>query len=536
MDSRTMTLLCGNLVVLLLVTGIASYVPSLVCPEGCHCTQRAADCRGDNNTYVNAVNNLPSDTENFTFTMYSPVLDQTVRVPLNNTPLDRLSNLRKFELRAFSQDTYFRYLLSDNITNTIFCGSTHLRELHLNVRIRYLDKSVIQCLRNLEVLDLSYAKRLLGSNIRDLFAAPLSRKLKTLLLRDIQTFNAIGQITRLDFAEFFIGLNRSNLEFIDLSANGFTAVSPGLLLMPKLRYLKLSENMLFVYNNQPKPLFTLLEAAVHPSLEELIIGDQKLFPSRRRRVATEAATPTSAAAAPRHSWKYSCSIVQNLSWFQFFSVSEQELVRSACHWSERQNASITAGGNGNGSSSETPSKSCIFDVVFPIGKHIRVFNMSATIPKSLAPYPNPGPRGKICINPNNALEVLDISNNHLSDFLYGSTVSRLIVDGLGKLKLFACSNNGFTINSTLAFAGVPSMETLLLGGNRLLVHLDYKNELFKNVRNLRILDISRNDIRTIPYKEFALLSRLEILDLSGNNLEKLPPSVSCFLFVSPLEC
>ena len=75
------------------------------------------------------------------------------------------------------------------------------------------------------------------------------------------------------------------------------------------------------------------------------------------------------------------------------------------------------------------------------------------------------------------------------------------------------------------------MHTLLLGGNRVQLNWTDPTEPPKTLGNLRILDLSKNQLETIPYMEFSHLSKLEVLDLSVNQMQdfniKLPKS-SCF--------
>ena len=106
-----------------------------------------------------------------------------------------------------------------------------------------------------------------------LMAAPLSQKITTLLLRRFQTFEH-NELRELNFATFFTGLNRFKLEVLDLADNGFTSVSPGVLLMPRLRKLDLSGNLL-IYGSKSLQ-YTMLEILQHPTLQRFSASHQEL--------------------------------------------------------------------------------------------------------------------------------------------------------------------------------------------------------------------------------------------------------------------
>ena len=72
-------------------------------PQGCECTALSAHCRGDNNSWVNAVNNLPSATEHFTFTIFSGRVHRKVQIDLSAN-LGRLQNLTEFRINTQGDD------------------------------------------------------------------------------------------------------------------------------------------------------------------------------------------------------------------------------------------------------------------------------------------------------------------------------------------------------------------------------------------------------------------------------------------------
>ena len=135
------------------------------CPQGCECISLSAHCRGDNNTYVDAVNSLPTSIENFTFTAFAGEPSHAIKVDLSAANLSRLHNLVSFRIQPVSQMFYRDYTLSYTGTDiTIFYGLQHLKALHINTEIDpvIVKASAVECLKNLVVLDLSYTTILFG--------------------------------------------------------------------------------------------------------------------------------------------------------------------------------------------------------------------------------------------------------------------------------------------------------------------------------------------------------------------------------------
>ena len=131
-------------------------VKETICPQGCECTDLSAHCRGDNNSWVNAVNNLPSATEHFTFTIFTGSVHRKVQIDLSAN-LGRLQNLTEFRINTpgddFEQDYTLVYTSqSEPIGPTVFCDLEHLKALHLNAKIDVgkLTASAIVCLKKLE--------------------------------------------------------------------------------------------------------------------------------------------------------------------------------------------------------------------------------------------------------------------------------------------------------------------------------------------------------------------------------------------------
>ncbi|NWR81932.1 AMGO1 protein, partial [Centropus unirufus] len=137
--------------------------------------------------------------------------------------------------------------------------------------------------------------------------------------------------------------------------------------------------------------------------------------------------------------------------------------------------------------------------------------------------------------------VLDLSHNNVSRLRADWTPGRL-----AHLHALLLSHNGLSFVSTEAFAHVPHLRHLDLSSNRLRVLeenlfsdlselevlLLYNNEIstvdrtaFENLNRLRKLYLGQNRIARFPLellRDGSRLPRLALLDLSANNLRSLP--------------
>ncbi|XP_012271913.1 chaoptin [Orussus abietinus] len=116
------------------------------------------------------------------------------------------------------------------------------------------------------------------------------------------------------------------------------------------------------------------------------------------------------------------------------------------------------------------------------------------------------------------LRYLDLRHNVLTGLEPGTL-------GLSHLESLYLADNRLDLGNggvlkRQALHGLSGLQRLDLAGNNL-SHL--AGEQFKYVPNLRILDLSRNRLRTLP-RDVFLGTRLEILDLSENRLTSVPSS------------
>lgn len=116
------------------------------CPQSCNCSALSASCRGDNNTFVNVVKALPANLNSFRFTLSTATVYRKVALDLNHVDeLDKFINLRNFALQPESQSKSFLCSLDTVSRKDRFCHWTHLKTIHLNVRILTVNPNMFNC-------------------------------------------------------------------------------------------------------------------------------------------------------------------------------------------------------------------------------------------------------------------------------------------------------------------------------------------------------------------------------------------------------
>ncbi len=118
-----------------------------------------------------------------------------------------------------------------------------------------------------------------------------------------------------------------------------------------------------------------------------------------------------------------------------------------------------------------------------------------------------------CISPNNNFRYLDFSFNN---FRAGSKMPSL--RGFDSLRYFNLQGNKFTFTAFDTFDLLPKLEVLLLSGNNLNLHDDTESRLFRLNTQLRVLDLEGTGTISLLFNQFQFLSNLIELNLSRNSL------------------
>ncbi|NWW50628.1 LRC32 protein, partial [Pedionomus torquatus] len=118
------------------------------------------------------------------------------------------------------------------------------------------------------------------------------------------------------------------------------------------------------------------------------------------------------------------------------------------------------------------------------------------------------------------VKYLDLSNNFIQN-LSGS-----LIPGFGQLEyLDMCSNQLETVSAP-TLAQLPQLRSLLLRSNHLDRNYLTNGRAFHLLRNIEVLDLSANNLEShMAGWYISNLTRLRMLDLSGNKLTRLPAGI-----------
>ncbi|XP_078658140.1 uncharacterized protein LOC144903637 [Branchiostoma floridae x Branchiostoma belcheri] len=111
------------------------------------------------------------------------------------------------------------------------------------------------------------------------------------------------------------------------------------------------------------------------------------------------------------------------------------------------------------------------------------------------------------------LQVLNLDGNNISE------VRRDTFVGLRSLKLLFLNTSGLSSIHSSSFTPLVELEELYLQENHIDFQEDYTGitaNIFRNLQNLRLLDLSKNSITFLPEYMFLGLIKLEVLHLDGN--------------------
>ncbi|XP_078678847.1 uncharacterized protein LOC144914624 [Branchiostoma floridae x Branchiostoma belcheri] len=115
---------------------------------------------------------------------------------------------------------------------------------------------------------------------------------------------------------------------------------------------------------------------------------------------------------------------------------------------------------------------------------------------------------------NTDLEVLNLGGNIISE------VRRDTFVGLMSLKLLFLNASGLSSIDRLSFTPLLDLEELYLQENDIAFQEDNTANIFRQLRNLRLLDLSKNSITFLPDNMFVGLINLQVLRLDGNHISE----------------
>ncbi|KAF1471771.1 Leucine-rich repeat-containing protein 32, partial [Megadyptes antipodes antipodes] len=118
------------------------------------------------------------------------------------------------------------------------------------------------------------------------------------------------------------------------------------------------------------------------------------------------------------------------------------------------------------------------------------------------------------------VKYLELSNNFIQN-LSGSHMP-----GFGQLEYLDVCFNQLEAVSAAALAQLPQLHSLLLGSNHLDRNYLANGQAFHLLRNIEVLDLSANNLESHMAGWYVSnLTRLRMLDLSGNKMTRLPAGI-----------
>ena len=124
----------------------------------------------------------------------------------------------------------------------------------------------------------------------------------------------------------------------------------------------------------------------------------------------------------------------------------------------------------------------------------------------------------LCLDPNNNLEVFDLTNAILNDL--SSHIGKYVIHGLKKLKFFSVQGCHIPyVFNPLLFSDMESLEEIHIGGNRLFENDSLPAVMFQYNIKLSGLNLSYSHLQQIECNVFINNKHLAVLDLSHNHLD-----------------
>ncbi len=427
----------------------------------------------------------------------------------NFTHLKMLEKL-KFE----STRTYLSYQMAYSDIGTsvigredIFQNLTNLKYLGIHLVMYRFSPQVLQPLKNLKVLDMSYSQLTPGTMTS--LMEHLQRfnfSLMTLNLTGAQRLDTRFTPTLIDTKDdIFQYLGKIPLKHLDLSENLAVRLQPGLsLYLPNLRVFLVGANdLLTLYQGSYRPFSlecVIIDLIVHPKIVEYKL----IFP--RLQVPHRLERDLGGIFSVISTDHYTSRIQQ----CDILPQSDILCTLGNCLCADFLNFTCELFQNISLSEFISPKEECLWGVSFPLPPSLEIIVVTNIFIDAI--------RGElvlpVCFNPSNGLKYLDLSNNELKDTI----VKPFGLRGLHQLRYFSLQHSGITVTEEMTFfTDTPELNILLLGGNPIFLSGGQKND-FLRLPNLQSLDMEACGLEGIPYNTFTLLRTLEHLNLSRNNL------------------
>ena len=128
------------------------------------------------------------------------------------------------------------------------------------------------------------------------------------------------------------------------------------------------------------------------------------------------------------------------------------------------------------------------------------------------------PDGNFVLKFNNSIEYIDFSSN-----IFYQWRGKIFEFRRLKLKYLDLSDNFCSLVKPYFFMNAPYIKTLNISRNNLglILARDKNGEISQPLRQLKNLNIARNDVEKLPKHVFKYLNHLETLNISFNRIQKI---------------
>ncbi len=463
---------------LLLVIGPGSVgaVGNHGCPTNCDCNGTATECNLTNPGDYAALFSLDPCTES---------LICNVNGTFKEVGFGRI-NLMTLSLRSTKYYPTIQAAVRDNATSefrrkNLFCNLTSLLYLGINVVTKEFDPELLDCVKKIQTLDLSYSQMTVATSTNVLKHVHENKfPIEMLLMVGTQRRNPMQLPQPIHTRDdIYINVKSLPLKVLYLSQSDAVIIQAGLLLnLPQLEVLRVGANRLLTYDYNSPIHFTeinkiIVDFMLHKHIKEITIVFPRQLPSDRLLAKRD-------VVKKRTLW-----------YFKFNGTSE-----------DKQIANLE------------PEVDCLFGFHFPFPRNLergtfinnRGFIFSEYLKRNTA----------LCFDPSNNLLYLDMSECDLHHLI----PDEIGIRGLRKLIYLNLQGTRVTFKTTMSlFSDTDSLEVLLLGGNT--IRLDKHCQLdFLHLKTLRVLDMQECGINDIPEHCFEDLENLQFLNISENRLDK----------------
>ncbi len=450
---------------------------------------------------------LPRDIQELECLVLEPFLEE-------HFSIQRFEKLRSLVLRPQNQRTV-EGILSNNpgtagIKNeVIFQGPRNLTNLSIHLSLVGVNPLVFRALVSLRVLDLSNTEGISSRDLRKLLETigEVRPPLVTVNLTRVNVRNVLSNgdddpiSVRTDIYE---PLQRIiTLKILDVRNNGFVGLQGGLSqFLPQLEEIYHGENVFTFY--EESIICTFIDGVVHQSLKTIFLSFTPNALRRTRRSTVFTGYYTGLMSEIQRCTlpgRHLCDII-NCMCSDYFKVPcnvfSEDLFKRAL----------------------TPPRdlSCKDNIQFPMPPNLERLTARALLDTRATVTSGSSWGGNFCFLPDNKLAYVDLSSSHLDFYISNTEVGAV---GINNLIYLSLESNGLDLVAVAkVFQVSKALKSLLLAGNLISGNYSSSKDLFHDVPNLEVLDLSQCQLKYVP--ELNYLTKLTKVDLSQNMLTGFP--------------